>query len=175
MPQSYINWRRASVTDIAAMTDLSYDSFIEEQDHIYKISVPKFKLELAKAILTQEFDPRSCLVVVSELDGELTGWFWLGRGGYTTWSEDELAEMRFIHVDQHLPAKYRVKFVTESLEQAELWARMNQIPVLASASVNRNYEAFLRLHEKLGYTIQACVAYKRIAERAIQLPDELAE
>jgi hypothetical protein len=80
------------------------------------------------------------------------------------YSDNEIAEARFVHIDQTLPARTRVTISAQILQQWELWATLCGIPVIISSTIRDSQDAFLRLHEQAGYRVRGSIAMKRIGE-----------
>jgi hypothetical protein len=157
-----IKWNRATYDDIQDIYTMAHQLFGTEVDTILKLSPNKFRYSLAQAILLQQYDPTQQLIATAHDDDKLVGYFWLARQYWTTYSDDEIAEFRFIHTDLSLPSRSRYRIVVAALEQAELWCLMNNIPVLCSTSIRGDYTTFMRLHRQRQYTVHGSYAWKRI-------------
>ena len=156
-----INWRRATIADARAMGDLIYNSAGEEMEDIYNINIYKVYRDIAIALIQQDFDPRTQMLAIAEVDGAMVGWSWVVRNGYTFWSEDESAEMRIVQCQSDLPTRLKVKFVNAALDMSELWAQLQRIPVMISGCIMRNYLGYVKLHLRRGYTARGSMCYKR--------------
>jgi hypothetical protein len=93
---------------------------------------------------------------------KLIAWSWINRGIRSPFSRDEIAEAKMADVDLSLPMRTRVTITTQILLGWENWAKSCKIPVLASASIRQDQATFLKLHEKLGFTVRGGMAQKRI-------------
>jgi hypothetical protein len=123
----------------------------------------KFRYHLAQGILRQLYQPTQELIAVAhDSNDEFLGYFWLGRGLWTTFSDDEIAEYKFIHCDLDLAPRQRYTVIREALEQGILWSRLNSIPVLCSTSIRDDQSAFMRLHQRLGFTVRGSYAWMRV-------------
>jgi hypothetical protein len=89
----------------------------------------------------------------------LLGYCWFDRGGYTTYSNEEISNAKFHHVDLSLPAKQRVRLINEMIDQHILWASTWGIPVICSTSIRSDHNAFMRIHQKRGFTVNGSYAW----------------
>lgn len=155
-------WQRANGTDVAEIVNLSERLFSHELNTVFTIDTIHGACELTLALVKQFYDPKNQLIMVARDSGQLLAWFWVERGQYAVWSSDEFAGVKMLHLDMQLPAKTRVRLVVDALNLWEVWARESDIPIICSATVRRDQQAFLRLHERMGYQIHGSVAYKRL-------------
>jgi hypothetical protein len=150
------------------MTELSRRDFESEADHTFRIDPDRHAQELTLAIVRQAYAPASEFVFVARSTSDRTGpgpvlaYNWIMRGQYMTYSPDEMAAARFIHIDQTLSARQRIAITVQSVLQWETWAKLAGIPIVCSTSVREDYATFMRIHEALGYRIQGACAYKRV-------------
>lgn len=98
----------------------------------------------------------------------LLGYCWFDRGGYTTYSNEEISNAKFHHVDLSLPAKTRVRLINEMIDQHILWAHTWGIPVICSTSIRAEHNGFMRIHEKRGFTVNGSYAWIR-TEKAMEI------
>ena len=89
----------------------------------------------------------------------LLGYCWFDRGGYTTYSNEEISNAKFHHVDLSLPARQRVRLINEMIDQHILWAHGWGIPVICSTSIRSDHNAFMRIHQKRGFTVNGSYAW----------------
>jgi hypothetical protein len=94
----------------------------------------------------------------------LLGFCWFDRGGYTTYSHEEISNAKFHHVDLTLPARTRVRLVNEMIDQHILWAAKNNIPVICSTSIRAEHDGFMKIHKKRGFTVNGSYAWIRTEE-----------
>jgi hypothetical protein len=100
-------------------------------------------------------------------DGKLLGFCWFDRGGYTTYSTEEISNSKFHFVDLTLPPRLRIRLINEMIDQHILWAGNNGIPVVCSTSIRENHKAFVKIHEKRGFTVNGSYAWIR-TEKGIE-------
>jgi hypothetical protein len=90
---------------------------------------------------------------------KLLAYCWFDRGGYTTYSNEEISNAKFHHVDLSLPAKQRVRLINEMIDQHILWAHSWGIPVICSTSIRAEHTAFMKIHKKRGFTVNGSYAW----------------
>ena len=105
------------------------------------------------------------------IEDKLFGYCWFDRGGYTTYSNEEISNAKFHHVDLSLPAKTRVRLINEMIDQHILWAHTWGIPVICSTSIRAEHDGFMRIHKKRGFTVNGSYAWIR-TEKAMELLNE---
>jgi len=130
-----------------------------------------FRHQLTVATTNQLFDKnREFIAIAREVPlyiegsdslGKLLGYCWFDRGGYTTYSRDEISNAKFHHLDLSLPVKTRVRLIREMVEQQILWAAKCGIPVICSTSIRSEYNGFMRIHQKYGFTVNGSYAWTR--------------
>lgn len=98
----------------------------------------------------------------------LLGYCWFDRGGYTTYSNEEISNAKFHHVDMSLPAKQRVRLINEMIDQHILWAHTWGIPIICSTSIRAENDGFMRIHQKRGFVVNGSYAWIR-TEKAMEL------
>lgn len=155
-------WARPNYDDIPEIVDMADLQFGHEVNAVLQCDRKIFTYNLARHILLQEFDPSQEFLAVARSEGRIIAYTWCGRNCWTTYSPDEMAEVKFIHCEQSLPAKTRIRLVNESLDQMEIWCRLSGIPVLVSTSIRGDYQAFMKIHQRRGYTVHGSYAYLRI-------------
>lgn len=160
------------VDDIVEMAD---GVFGVEADGILTRSRDVFRYRVTMAATEQLFNKgREFLAVCREFNppemgpGELLGYCWFDRGGYATYSNEEISNAKFHHVDLSLPAKTRVKLINQMIDQHILWAHSWAIPVICSTSIRAEHNGFMRIHEKRGFTVNGSYAWIR-TEKAMEL------
>ena len=94
-------------------------------------------------------------------DGSLLGFCWFDRGGYTTYSIEEISNSKFHFVDLHLPLRLRITLINEMIDQHILWAGNCGVPVVCSTSIRMEHGAFVKIHEKRGFTVNGSYAWMR--------------
>ena len=103
-----------------------------------------------------------------QVQDRLLGYCWFDRGGYTTYSNEEISNAKFHHVDLSLPAKQRVRLINEMIDQHILWAANWGIPVICSTSIRAEHDGFMKIHKKRGFSVNGSYAWVR-TEKAMEL------
>ena len=97
-------------------------------------------------------------------DQPLLAFCWFDRGGYTTYSNEEISNAKFHHLDLSLPVRTRVRLVNEMIDQHILWAHTCGIPVVCSTSIRADHDGFMKIHRKRGFTTNGSYAWIRTEE-----------
>jgi hypothetical protein len=157
--------------DVDDIVDLADNVFGQEADGMLVRDRAVFRKNVTLTATHQLFDKgREFLAVcrgerfVSTMMGDsavdaLLGYCWFDRGGYTTYSNQEISNAKFHHVDLTLPVRYRVKLINEMIDQHILWAHSWGIPVICSTSVRADHTAFMKIHKKRGFTVNGSYAW----------------
>ena len=159
------------VEDIVALADENYGP---EADGITGRDKNVFRKNVTIASTVQIFDKgREFLAVCRDYrfnngayvgTEELLGFCWFDRGGYTTYSNDEISSAKFHHVKLDLPLKTRVRLINQMIDQHILWAHTWGVPVLCSTSVRVEHDGFMKIHKKRGFKVHGSYAYMRTEE-----------
>jgi hypothetical protein len=159
-----IAWRRAQAADVPGIVTLA-DQFYsgEVEGQIFTKSPTRLHYHLQQAILTQTYMPTKTCVLVAGND-TISAWSWLETGSFTPYSDDEMAVAEFLHIDLNLPARLRVDLIRTCLDLWRVFCREAGIPVLVSTTIRADQSAFMRLHERAGFTVRGSVAYLRISK-----------
>lgn len=91
----------------------------------------------------------------------LLGFCWFDRGGYTTYSNEEISNAKFHHVDLTLPVRLRVRLINEMIDQHILWAHRWGIPIVCSTSIRAEHDGFMKIHKKRGFIVNGSYAWIR--------------
>jgi hypothetical protein len=98
------------------------------------------------------------------LPPKLLGFCWFDRGGYTTYSNEEISNAKFHHLDLGLSVRSRVALLNEMIDQHILWAHTWSIPVVCSTSIRAEHSGFMKIHKKRGFTVNGSYAWIRTEE-----------
>lgn len=158
-------WQMAQPQDINDMCDLTRGHFKLEMDHIVQTNEAVYRYALDQAMTHQRHNlaHEQLLVCRDRVTHDLLAYAWIGRGNRTPYSTDELAEGKMLHLRLTLPTLTRIRLVTQALWYWYTWAQACGIPVLVSNSIRTDQQTFLRLHERLGFTVRGGMAYMRLA------------
>ena len=153
------------VDDIVEMADSVFGA---EADGILTRSRDVFRHRVTMAATEQIFNKGREFLAVCRDQDKLLGYCWFDRGGYATYSNEEISNAKFHHVDLSLPAKTRVRLINEMIDQHILWAHSWGIPVICSTSIRAEHNGFMRIHEKRGFTVNGSYGWIR-TEKAMEL------
>ena len=173
-----MEWKLAhplhDVDDIVEMADSQFGT---EADGILTRDPSLFKYRVTMATTEQLFNKSKEFIAVCRGEGyvnkgwyyesandKLLGYCWFDRGGYTTYSLEEISNAKFHHVDLQLPAKTRVKLINQMIDQHILWAHNWGIPVVCSTSIREEHDGFMRIHKKRGFQVNGSYAWGRTEE-----------
>ena len=159
-------WSTAQFVDVEHILDLMEQQYQAEIESVLTPSRTRMAYSLHKALLQQTFESNTVLITVAKdkTTAAVVAWAWIHRGGYAPYSVDEMAVAEFIHTQLSLSPRTKIKLVAQVLLEWEAWCMTNQIPVISSTSIRADQTAFMRLHERLGYSVRGSIAYKRITQ-----------
>ncbi len=160
------------VEDIVEMAD---SFFGHEADGILKRDRAVFRHRVTVATTEQLFNKGREFIAVCRgepqivFHGEgmvqpLLGFCWFDRGGYTTYSNEEISNAKFHHMDLSLPVRTRVRMLNEMIDQHILWAHTWSVPVVCSTSIRSDHDGFMKIHKKRGFTVNGSYAWIRTEE-----------
>ena len=157
-------WRLAQLSDVPAIVAMAEKHFQLEMEQIITPDPALFARNIAIAVVTQmhSLTQEQVLVARDKNTDQLQAWTWISRGIFTPYSQDEMAEAKFIHCDLTLPLRSRITITAQALQQWYLWCMIGNIPVLVSSSIRSEQSAFMRLHETAGFSVRGSTAYIRI-------------
>jgi len=161
-------WQYATHTDVLDMFQMAKCYFEHEMASVVTISDETYKYSLDLAVTHQRHNlAHEQLLVCRDKDtNKLLAYCWIGRGHKTPYSPDEMAEARMLHMDLDLPAQTRIHLLVQALAYWEIWATACHIPVIVSTSIRTQQQAFLKVHERMGYVIRGGIAYKQLAKES---------
>jgi hypothetical protein len=149
----------SDVEDIVWLTDTF---FKHEADGMLTTSKDFFRRNVTVTATMQVFDKsKEFLAVCRTGDERLLGYCWFDRGGYTTYSTEEISNAKFHHLDLSLPVKTRVRLIHEMIDQHILWANLWGIPIICSTSIRAEHDGFMKIHKKRGFTVNGSYAWLR--------------
>lgn len=159
------------IEDVAAVVNLADSNYGGEVEGIINRDRNVFRHRVTVAATEQVFNRYRELLAVKyagEWKGRLEAFCWFDRGGYTTYSNEEISNAKFHSVDLSLPAKQRLRLVHEMIDQHILWANQCGIPIICSTSIRADQGTFMRVHQKRGFTVNGSYAWIR-TEKAMEL------
>ena len=154
--------------DVEDMVELSDSFFGAEADGIVSRSRAVFRHRLTMACTEQLFNKAREFIAVCRgpmdedySEQKLLGFCWFDRGGYTTYSNDEISNAKMHHLDLGLSPRTRVRLVNEMIDQHILWAHTWGVPVVCSTSIRADHDGFMKIHKKRGFTVNGSYAWIR--------------
>ena len=165
--------------DVEDIVELADSFFGHEADGILTRDRSVFRHRLTVATTEQLFNKGREFIAVCR-GGKITdkGYYflddpdhlkafcWFDRGGYTTYSNEEISNAKFHHVDLSLPVRTRIRLINEMIDQHILWAHTWGIPVVCSTSIRAEHDGFMKIHKKRGFTVNGSYAWIRTEEAA---------
>ena len=157
-------WYLANLEDVQDIVKLASGNFQHEVDAYMKVDLPLFARNLAQTCIKQAYNlyDEQLLVARNKTTNALIGWAWAGRGSYTSYSLDEMAEAKFIHMDMTLPTRTRVTLLAQAVQFWYNWALSCGCPILVSTTIRGDQQAFLHLHQQAGFELKGSIGYLRI-------------
>ena len=160
--------------DVEGIVLLADQNYGEEVEGVLKRDRAVFRKNVTIASTVQLFDKGKELLAVCRdiVFGDngytgaesLLGFCWFDRGGYTTYSNEEISNAKFHHVDLSLPVKTRVRLINQMIDQHILWAHTWGIPIVCSTSIRAEHDGFMKIHKKRGFTVNGSYAWIRTEE-----------
>lgn len=169
--------------DVEDIVELADSNFGHEADGILKRDKQVFRHRLTVACTEQLFNKTREFIAVCRgpnfveitdskgkvlghepASDKLLGFCWFDRGGYTTYSNEEISNAKFHHLDLSLPVRTRVRLLNQMIDQHILWANMCGIPIICSTSIRAEHDGFMKIHKKRGFTVNGSYAWIRTEE-----------
>jgi hypothetical protein len=157
-------WRPATGADVADCVALAEQHFESEITPFQTPSTLHYSRNLTLAVVNQFFSPQEHLLMVARhvADQELMAYTWAERNHRAWWSEDEIAQVNVSHCHMQIPARTRLKLISQQIDLWETWAQAGGIPVVCSTTMREDQAGFLRLHEQHGFVVRGSFAYLRV-------------
>jgi len=149
------------VDDIVELADTQYGY---EVDGILKRSRDVFRHRVTVACTEQLFNKGRELIAVCRDGASLLAFCWFDRGGYTTYSNEEITNSKFHSVQLDLSPRLRVKLINAMIDQHILWAQRWGVPIVCSTSIRAQHDGFMRIHKKRGFSVNGSYAWIRTDE-----------
>ena len=157
-------WQRATGTDVSDCVALAQRHFEQEITPFQLPSPAHYARNLTLAVVNQFYAPTEHLLMVARhvTGDELMAYTWAERNHRAWWSEDEIAQVNVAHCHMQIPARTRLKLISQQIDIWETWARSGGIPVVCSTTMREDQAGFLRLHEQHGFVVRGSFAYLRV-------------
>ena len=161
-----MEWQLAHpIRDVEDIISLGFKNYLVDNEILNAdLDVARHRLTMA---CTEQIFNRSkefvavCRSIDDKNAGNLLGFCWFDRGGYTSYSNEEISNAKFHHVDLGLPVRTRVRLINEMIDQHILWANTYGIPVVCSTSIRADHDGFMKIHKKRGFTVNGSYAWIR--------------
>lgn len=159
-------WNTAAGPDVSDIVAMARGHFETEIDQIFIPDPIAYSRNLTLAIVNQFYVPGTELLkVCRDLNGRLIGYVWAHRSA-APWSDDPMCAVRMVHVDLELSARDRIRLIQEMIMHWESWCHESGIPVVCSTTMRGDQAGFMRIHERMGYSVRGSYAYKRIESKS---------
>lgn len=145
------------VDDIVKLGQMNLDI----EGSVLKTDPMVFRQNVTVISTNQLFDRSREFLAVCRDGEKLLGYCWFDRGGYATYSRDEISNAKFHHVDMNLPVRTRVRLINQMIDQHILWAHTYGIPVICSTSIKSEHDGFIKIHKKRGFEVNGSYAWIR--------------
>ena len=160
-------WTPAQLTDILEMVQLSQRCYQAEVDDLLTPDPARLTARLAHAVIDRNYNPATEIIQISRnSEGQLIAWSWMGRGVGVDYATEECAEAHVVHIDLTLSPRTRIKLINSLLDLWIEWCEILAIPILVSTTIRRDWQAFMRLHERRGFDVRGSHAFKRIERKS---------
>ena len=105
-------WRRADGRDVSDIVALAVRDFQTEVDGIFVADPVAYARNITLACVNQFYAPGSELLLVAHKDQQLVAYVWVIRQT-APWSDEPMAAVRMVHLDQSLSVRERVRLIRE--------------------------------------------------------------
>ena len=157
-------WTRAVGTDVTDIVAMAHDDFAQEVDSIFTIDPHVYAHNIALAVVDQMYNPFNNLIMVARNEqNQLIAYTWCVRNERACWSAEEMAAVRMAHVSLDQPVRTRIQLIQQMMGFWQVWADSCGIKIVCSTTMRHDQKAFLKLHERMGYSVRGSIAYKRLA------------
>lgn len=154
-------WTYASLTDATELLELSL-KVQYEVDTIFNFNPNVLAHQIVLGLVNQYYTGRTDLLAIVRHNNKIIAYTWCRSGEKSMWSAEELINVRMAHVDPDLTDRQKISLLKDMLEIWERFAQITNTPIIASSTLRHKQTAFLRLHERAGYTVRGSTAYRRV-------------
>jgi hypothetical protein len=157
-------WRAAQGPDIPAIVDLIVKNYEQDGTGIAEINAVEGSRNLMFAIVNQMYNPKKEMITVAELteDKTILAFTWCQRDVRQPWSTEEMIVPKLLSVDLGMTARCRMALCVQGMLTWERWAQVCKVAAINSSSMRRDWQSFMHLHERMGYTVRGSQAFKRV-------------
>ena len=157
-------WRPAHGGDVPDIVKMAEQHFEGEIDDFFTPDPVAYSRNVTLAIVNQFYLPTTEMLAVcrNNVDNKLLAYVWAKNHERSPWSDDDMVVIRMAHLDLNLPMKTRYTLVRDMIRMWEKFAYDAGTPVVCSTTMRLDRSGFLRLHERMGYSVRGSYAYKRL-------------
>ena len=137
----------------------TFEEFYGSESGVLTYDENFLRKNLTVAATVQYFDQSKEFIAYLEDGNKILGVCWFDRGGYAAYSTKEISNSKFHHIDLDLPTRQRIRILNAMIDQHLLWADNWGIPVVCSTSIRKDYQGFMRVHERRGFTVNGSYAW----------------
>ena len=158
-------WALAGAPDIEDIVKMAQTHFQSEIDTIFNPEPVTLSRNLTHAVVNQYYRPGTELVAIArDSAGKLLAYTWAFANDRACWSDDNMVSVRMVHLDLTLSPRLRIKIIKEMMEHWERFANYAGNDIICSTTMRHDQDAFLKLHERNGYSVRGSYAYKKLRE-----------
>lgn len=159
-----IVWTPVQLADVPRIVAFTSRHYLQELAGVLTVDLDRLCESIAHDVLRRNFNAGTAMIQQAHIADRLVGWHWISLGSGTDYIQEATAEAHMLHIDLTLPARTRVRMITDTLQAWENWCRILEIPVLVSTTIRRDWQPFMELHRRRGYEVRGSHAFKRITK-----------
>jgi hypothetical protein len=164
-------WRPAGFNDVFNIVSLTHTNHSDEFNKIFTVDPIIYERLIAHAVIDQIYTPSKELLTVAVDDsGVLLAYTWAKVTNQNQWSSDTMLIAQMAQVDLTLPTRLRIKIIKDIFNIWDEYAKLSDVSVICSNSILANQDAFLKLHQRAGFTVKGSYAYKKLSTEQTGLP-----
>ena len=156
-------WDIATGLDVDDIVKMAESHFQTEIDNFFTPEPITYARNITLSVVTQFYSPSNMsLLVCRDSNKKLVAYTWCTNSETAAWSDDKMVVVKMAHVDLNVSTRERIKLVNDMMKLWEIFAIASNTPVICSTTMRKDQSAFLKLHERNGYTVRGSFAYKRL-------------
>lgn len=158
-------WRAAQGPDIPAIVDLIFKNYQQDGQGVAEIDAVEGSRNLMFAIVNQMYNPKKEMITVAQSveDNTILAFTWCQRDVRQPWSTEEMIVPKLLSVDLGMTARCRLALCVQAMLTWERWAQVCKVAAINSSSMRHDWQSFMHLHERMGYTVRGSQAFKRVS------------
>ena len=157
-------WSIAQLDDVQDIVQMAQQHFQCEIDTWFTPDPKLFARNVAISVVKQMYNVfhEQIIVARDKTTKQLLAYTWVSRSAFVNYAPEEMAEVRFAHVDLSQSSRTRVRLVAQMIQHWHSWAQKCRIPVIVSCSIREEQAAFMRLHVEAGFTLRGSIGYLKV-------------